>query len=105
MTNSWTLLLTVAWIAKLALLDHVSDYMQQRALYLRNDDSTRTGHDMVLSEKELTVSKILEALIRAELDSEVSKDKSIMETNFIMAKSVIDKSAVFDLIRKMPKGV
>ena len=81
-----------------------NDYMVKRKALLEEDAVNRTGYSLVLSDNEKKANAILMAWKHKELDKAFSTADFIGAESFITAKSKIEQSQVFKIIKKMPKG-
>ena len=80
-----------------------ASYIAQRTKLLSEEANRVLGSNLILSEKEERVNDILLAAKRREFE------EGFLETfpptvNFLIGKPLVEKSAVFDIIRRMPKG-
>jgi len=81
-----------------------NDYMSNRKVLLEEDAVNRTGYRLKLSSNEKKANAILMAWKHKELDKAFSTADFIGADSFITAKSKIEQSQVFKIIKKMPKG-
>ena len=81
-----------------------NDYMSNRKVLLEEDAVNRTGYRLKLSSNEKKANAILMAWKHKELDKAFSTADFIGAESFITAKSKIEQSQVFKIIKKMPKG-
>ena len=80
------------------------DYLAERKILMDKDTVNRTGQSLVLSDNEKRANAILMGWKRKELDSAFATSQFIGAESFITAKSKIEQSQVFKIIKKMPKG-
>lgn len=81
-----------------------NDYMSNRKILLEKDTVNRTGYRLVLSDNEKKANTILMAWKHKELSTAFATADFIGAESFITAKSKIEQSQVFKIIKKMPKG-
>ena len=110
------LFLVIASVAPLAIyiesvLDNsqssrnaANDYMSNRKVLLEKDTVNRTGYRLVLSDNEKKANAILMAWKHKELSAAFKSAEFIGAESFITAKSKIEQSQVYKIIKKMPKG-
>ena len=84
--------------------ESVKDYMTNREELINKDTDHRTGQKLQLSAVEEKANSILMGWKRNELDAAYKTEADISSESFITAKTKIEKSNVFKIIRKMPKG-
>eukprot|EP00794_Sanderia_malayensis_P010998 gene10998-12161_t len=85
-------------------INSLEDYFSRRKELLFNDTKQRTGQTLVLSKSEQKANAILMSWKKKELDVAFKSAYFLSAESFITAKSKIDKSNVFKIIKKMPKG-
>lgn len=82
-----------------------ADYWSERAKFIENEESLAFGSQLVLSAKEILVNKYLMVAKWQELaDGFKNPGMFPPARHFFEAKDDIERSEVFALIRKMPKG-
>lgn len=79
-------------------------YMTSRDELLAKERGQRVGGRLVLSEKEQKVNLMLMAMKDEEYEAGLSGEPFPPAMHFMLAKHLIDKSEVFDVIKMMPKG-
>ena len=82
----------------------VDDYLTRRKAALANDTKQRTGQSIVMTDLEKAANAILMRYKKEELDLAFKTEQFIGTESFITAKSKIEQSKVFKIIRQMPKG-
>ncbi|XP_041366011.1 adenosine deaminase AGSA-like [Gigantopelta aegis] len=81
------------------------EYLQKRKHIIDTEERQRLGGTLVLNAKEQKVNAVLMAAKRKEI--ELSRDTGKIfppAISFFQAKKLIDHSAVFSIIKRMPKG-
>ena len=86
-------------------ISKVGDYLAERQKIIAEDAAQRTGQQIILTDREKKANDILMAWKRKELDAAFTSGKFIGAESFITTKTKIDQSKVFQIIRKMPKGM
>ncbi|XP_030845184.1 adenosine deaminase AGSA [Strongylocentrotus purpuratus] len=81
----------------------VATYLGQRNQFLKSEIGEGVGAKLVLNEKEKRVDDILLAAKRKEVAQGFSETFP-PTVNFLTGKPLVEKSAVFDIIKRMPKG-
>uniref|UniRef100_A0A4W3IDH0 Adenosine deaminase 2b n=1 Tax=Callorhinchus milii TaxID=7868 RepID=A0A4W3IDH0_CALMI len=76
----------------------------ERDELMRLEQFKITGGNLVSSVKELQVNDILKKIKGEEIDRGTASGRFPPSVHFFSAKELIDESAVFNVIRKMPKG-
>ena len=64
----------------------------------------RVGGQLVLTQEEELANQRLRALKEAEMHEALSTGNILPSMHFFQAKSLIEKSEVFNILKKMPKG-
>ncbi|XP_056629882.1 adenosine deaminase 2-like [Diorhabda sublineata] len=81
------------------------EYVDTRNALLKEDRDYAIGSDVKLNEKEQAVNKYLMKYKYEELDEGFVKPENFLASNhFFKVKDKIDKSKVFEFIKKLPKG-
>eukprot|EP01136_Pigoraptor_vietnamica_P007997 Opistho-1_new@2790 len=79
-------------------------YLQERAELLRAEEMMRSYNAVSLSDREQQANDVLMALKRDELAYYEPRDDFPPSVHFFQARESIEASAVFKVIRQMPKG-
>ena len=82
----------------------VADYLTKRKAALANDTKQRTGQSIVLTDSEKKANAILMRYKKEELDLAFKTEQFIGTESFVTARSKIEQSKVFKIIKQMPKG-
>eukprot|EP00112_Aurelia_sp_Birch-Aquarium-sp1_P008853 Seg1986.8 transcript_id=Seg1986.8/GoldUCD/mRNA.D3Y31 product="Adenosine deaminase 2" protein_id=Seg1986.8/GoldUCD/D3Y31 len=82
----------------------VADYLTRRKAALENDTKQRTGQSIVLTDLEKAANTILMKYKKEELDLAFKTEQFIGTESFVTARSKIEQSKVFKIIKQMPKG-
>ncbi|CAH0546065.1 unnamed protein product [Brassicogethes aeneus] len=86
-------------------LNAKSSYWDDREKFIRKEKSRELGADLVLNEKEEKVNEILMNYKLRELDEGMLNPAGYLPAqHFFHSKKAMDKSKVFNLIQKLPKG-
>lgn len=92
-------------IVKMSNNNSESDnYLKKREQIIRLDSSNTLGKDLILSKNEIQVSEIL---LKEKFELQIAYEDSsrfLPLLNFLEGKELIDKSRVFQIIKKIPKG-
>ncbi|KAH9493090.1 hypothetical protein Btru_022777 [Bulinus truncatus] len=95
------LLLTISAAAPLS----TSEYLKMRSMMIDENERTRIGSDLVLSLPELIVNDIFMKEKRAMIEeSRMNRTIFVPTTSFYNSKAEIDRTFLFQLIHRMPKG-
>lgn len=82
-----------------------ADYWSERDAFIKKEDAMAIGQNIVLSSKEEAVNKILMQAKEQELQHGFEHPEDFPPArHFFNAKEDIEKSAVYQIIAKMPKG-
>lgn len=81
----------------------VATYLGQRKQFLSSEIGQGVGAKLVLNEKEKRVDHILVAVKRKEVAQGFSETFP-PTVNFLTGKPLVERSVVFDIIKRMPKG-
>nr|XP_054762256.1 adenosine deaminase 2-like [Lytechinus pictus] len=81
----------------------LSKYLDERNQFLQNEIVRGVGADLVLNQKEKRVDGILLAAKKKEF-IEGFAETFPPTVNFLEGKPLVEKSVVFDIIKRMPKG-
>lgn len=105
------LTLIVSYLASQALstimvtVNFHEDYLQERDKLLNKEQSTFFGRDLDLNLEETRANRIFLEKKHAELQQGYINGSTFLPSiHFFQAKEKIDKSEVFSIIRKIPKG-
>ncbi|KAK3102124.1 hypothetical protein FSP39_009001 [Pinctada imbricata] len=80
-------------------------YLRQREALLQADENMRIGNKIVLDENERRANTILMHYKTLEINKSRASDTPFPPSiHFFQAKPLIEKSKVFQIIKKMPKG-
>ncbi|KAM9683505.1 adenosine deaminase 2 isoform 3-T4 [Dama dama] len=71
---------------------------------LTREKMMRIGGQLVLTQEEELANQRLKALKEAEMHKALSKGSILPSMHFFQAKNLIEKSEVFNILKKMPKG-
>lgn len=77
---------------------------EARNRLLMREKMMRIGGQLVLEQEEELANQRLGALKEAEMQEALRAGSIPASMHFFQAKSLIEKSAVFDILKKMPKG-
>jgi adenosine deaminase CECR1 len=80
------------------------EYEGVRTWVRQEEERIRVGGGLVLSEKEGEVNEIIMHLKRKEYDLAMETGVFLPEKHFFNIKNDIERSDIFNIIRKMPKG-
>ena len=81
------------------------EYLKKRNQFIQEEKTNLIGGNIKLTEAESKVNQFLMHKKIAEINAAKNNDTIFPpETHFFQAKPFIDKSPVFQLIQKMPKG-
>ncbi|EFA00339.1 adenosine deaminase 2-A [Tribolium castaneum] len=93
---------TVSLVLVMATAD---DYLQERAAILAQESTNFLGGNNTLTVKEKTVNKIILEAKNTELSMAYNNSRDFLPAlHFPRSKNRINKSPVFSIIRKLPKG-
>lgn len=82
-----------------------SQYYSERANILRTEQQLAIGGQLALTAKELAVDGYLKRLKRTEVDAGLLAPAEYAPAlHFFVARTLIERSPVFHLLRRMPKG-
>ncbi|XP_070612582.1 adenosine deaminase 2 [Erythrolamprus reginae] len=76
----------------------------KRSKLLEKEDRRRTGGNLILGPKEKIFNQRLMQLKEAEIKTAMETGLFPPAMHFFKAKNLIEQSAVFDILKKMPKG-
>ncbi|XP_060550437.1 adenosine deaminase 2 isoform X2 [Pantherophis guttatus] len=76
----------------------------RREKLLQKEDLRRTGGNLILSRQEETFNRKLMQLKETEINKAIETGVFPPAMHFFKAKDIIEKSAVFGILKKMPKG-
>ncbi|KAH8327271.1 hypothetical protein KR074_009192, partial [Drosophila pseudoananassae] len=80
-------------------------YDEARRAFLAAEENLLTGGHTYLSEKEIKVNEVFMNYKIKEIDHGLeNEEENAAELHFFKAKPLIDKSKVFQFLRRMPKG-
>ena len=82
----------------------VKDYLESRSRIFNIEHKTSLGQDLTLEWTELKVNSILIKEKIKELDEAMNSGDFGPAKSFYLSKPDIEKSPVFQFIKKMPKG-
>ncbi|CAL1548407.1 unnamed protein product [Lymnaea stagnalis] len=81
------------------------DYLKMRSELISQDEKMRIGGDLALSPDELIVNGIFMKEKRQMIEeSRQNRTVFVPSTSFYQSKKLIDQTALFQLIQKLPKG-
>jgi len=82
-----------------------NNYMHQRQEIVDEERQERVGGEIVLNKDEDVLNSRLLALKKSEYDSaHYNGSEFAPQINFLKSKHLYDDSALFQIIKKMPKG-
>ena len=84
--------------------DVMKNYLVQRENILKNEQKSHLGNDITLESHEIKVNKKLMEHKLKELDKAMLTGDFGPSKSFYLSKKDIESSAVFQFIKKMPKG-
>ena len=84
--------------------DIMKNYLVQRENILKNEQKSHLGNDITLESHEIKVNKKLMEHKLIELDEAMLSGDFGPAKSFYLSKTDIEKSPVFQFIKKMPKG-
>ncbi|NXR81865.1 ADA2 deaminase, partial [Pycnonotus jocosus] len=82
----------------------LSPLWKDRDSLMQKEKAHRTGGNLVLSRQEQQLSTKLVNLKKKEVETAISTGQFPPSMHFFRAKSLIDQSAVFSILKRMPKG-
>lgn len=91
-------------LLSLASLCLPSPLWKDRDFLMQEEKSYQTGGNLVLSRQEQQLSTKLVNLKKKEVERAISTGQFPPSMHFFQAKSLIDQSAVFSILKRMPKG-
>lgn len=98
--SGWEAILIFSWVSLCVSLPLWSD----RDSLIETENSRRTGGNLVLGKREEYVNQKLMRLKETEVAEAMHTGLFPPSMHFFKAKALIDRSAVFSLLKKMPKG-
>ncbi|XP_074659088.1 adenosine deaminase AGSA-like [Tubulanus polymorphus] len=104
MISSWVFLLLILSLPNPGLSLSRVDYLARRKAVFDEEFSTRIGAKLKLNAAEASVNKILMDAKRSEIAQGLADGKFPPSRHFFLARDDIEKSAVFKIIKIMPKG-
>ncbi|XP_018564010.1 adenosine deaminase 2 [Anoplophora glabripennis] len=98
-------LLAAAIMFSVVNLSESDDYLTQRINILNSDNTLFAGGKLNLSDKELVVNELILKEKKAELtEAHQNVSNFLPSRHFFQARPDIEKSNVFSIIKKLPKG-
>lgn len=91
-------------LLSLAPLCLPSPLWKDRDSLMQEEKAHQTGGNLVLSRQEQQLSTKLVNLKKKEVETAMSTGQFPPSMHFFRAKSLIDQSAVFSILKRMPKG-
>lgn len=91
-------------LLSLASLCLPSPLWKDRDSLMQEEKAHRTGGKLVLSKQEQQLSTKLVNLKKKEVETAISTGQFPPSMHFFRAKSLIDQSMVFSILKRMPKG-
>lgn len=99
----FSVLLTAAIMLSVSNLS--DDYSAQRDAILKKEKASFTGGKLNLSDRELAVNKLILNEKKAELSQAHGNVSEFLPSqHFFQARAAIEKSTLFSIIKKIPKG-
>ncbi|XP_043465579.1 adenosine deaminase 2-like [Leptopilina heterotoma] len=102
-----SILLTLKWVIGIPVIVNrdIDDYWSKRANFIREEESVAFGGDVPLQKNEFLMNYTLMSAKFMEIDEGFAdQGKFLPRSNFLRVKNEIEKSKVFQIIKKMPKG-
>ena len=83
-----------------------NSYMDMRNQVLQSENQRRIGSSITLSPAEVQVNNLLMQAKISEINASRATNGPTFapSVNFLVGKSLVEKSSVFQMIKKMPKG-
>lgn len=84
--------------------ENLQDYLSKRTKFVETERSQQTGGNIHLNAKEQKANSILMTYKNKEILSGKCNDSFPPSQSFLTAKNAIEQSAVFKILKMMPKG-
>ncbi|NWV39816.1 ADA2 deaminase, partial [Grantiella picta] len=91
-------------LLSLASLCHATPLWKDRDSLMQEEKAHQTGGNLVLSRQEQQLSTKLVNLKKKEVETAIATGQFPPSMHFFRAKSLIDQSSVFSILKRMPKG-
>ncbi|XP_057558834.1 adenosine deaminase 2 [Hippopotamus amphibius kiboko] len=103
-TSGWSALPALLLAVTMSSFRLAASGDEARNRLLTTEKMMRVGGQLVLAQEEELANQKLGALKEAEMREALRTGSSPPSMHFFQAKSLIEKSAVFNILKKMPKG-